>query len=132
MRSRPRSPAWPSLVWKTSGSGVPVSRVYVRTARDSADAEEHLLEEPVLAAAAVEPVGDVPFAGGVLLDVGVEHEQGYAADLGDPDVGVQAAPAGQGEGDPGGGAVGLTEQGDRELAGVEDGVLFLLPAVAAE
>ena len=24
MRSRPRNPAWPSLVWKTSGAGVPV------------------------------------------------------------------------------------------------------------
>ena len=26
IRSRPRKPAWPSLVWKTSGSGAPVRR----------------------------------------------------------------------------------------------------------
>ena len=26
IRSRPRKPAWPSLVWNTSGSGVPVMR----------------------------------------------------------------------------------------------------------
>ena len=26
IRSRPRKPAWPSLVWKTSGSGAPVMR----------------------------------------------------------------------------------------------------------
>ncbi len=99
---------------------------------DAADAEQHLLEEPVLAAAAVEAVGDAAFAGGVLLDVGVEHEQRDAADLGGPQVGVQAAAAGQGEGDAGGGAVGLAEQGDGQLAGVEDGVLLLLPAVPAE
>ncbi len=33
MRSRPRKPACPSLVWKTSGCACPVSRQYVRTAR---------------------------------------------------------------------------------------------------
>ena len=33
IRSRPRKPAWPSLVWNTSGAGVPVSRQYARTAR---------------------------------------------------------------------------------------------------
>ncbi|GAA2779686.1 hypothetical protein GCM10019017_25690 [Streptomyces showdoensis] len=86
----------------------------------------------MLAAAAVEPVGDLAFAGGVLLDVGVEHEQRDPADLGHPQVGVQAAAAGQGEGDPGGVAVGLAQQGDGQLAGVEDGVVLLLPAVAGE
>lgn len=99
---------------------------------DAADAEQHLLEEPVLAAAAVQPVGDAPFAGGVLLDVGVEHEERDAADPRDPEVGVETAPAGEGEGDQGGGAVGLAEQGDGQFAGVEDGVLLLLPAVPAE
>ena len=33
IRSTPRKPAWPSLVWNTSGSVPPVSRVYARTAR---------------------------------------------------------------------------------------------------
>ena len=32
-RSRPRKPAWPSLVWNTSGCVWPVSSQYVRTAR---------------------------------------------------------------------------------------------------
>ena len=27
IRSRPRKPAWPSLVWKTSGASAPVIRV---------------------------------------------------------------------------------------------------------
>ena len=33
MRSRPRKPAWPSLVWKTSGEGYPRSAQKARTAR---------------------------------------------------------------------------------------------------
>ncbi len=33
IRSRPRNPAWPSLVWNTSGSGCPVSAQNARTAR---------------------------------------------------------------------------------------------------
>ena len=33
IRSRPRKPAWPSLVWKTSGCGWPVSAQNARTAR---------------------------------------------------------------------------------------------------
>ena len=63
----------------------------------AAHAEEHLLLEALLAAAAVEPVGDV--AGGlvVLRDVGVEQEQRHASDLGTPHVGVQLPAAGQGE-----------------------------------
>ena len=33
IRSRPRNPAWPSLVWKTSGEGCPRSAQNARTAR---------------------------------------------------------------------------------------------------
>ncbi len=53
IRSRPRNPAWPSLVWKTwarSPSGL--------EGPHPADAEQDLLAEPVLGPAAVEPVGD--------------------------------------------------------------------------
>ena len=39
----------------------------------AADAEQQLLLQAVLAAAAVEPVGDVALGGVVVLDVGVEH-----------------------------------------------------------
>ena len=65
---------------------------------DATDAEQHLLLEALLAAAAVEAVGDV--AGGVVVvrDVGVEQQQRHAADLRLPDVGVQLAAAGQARG----------------------------------
>ena len=33
IRSRPRKPAWPSLVWNTSGAGLPVMRAWARSAR---------------------------------------------------------------------------------------------------
>ena len=33
IRSMPRKPAWPSLVWNTSGAGWPVSRLKTRSAR---------------------------------------------------------------------------------------------------
>lgn len=98
----------------------------------SADAEQHLLEQPVLAAAAVQPVGHIAFAGPVLLDVGVEQEQRHPADPGLPDRGVQTAPAGQREADPGWGAVLLAQQGDRQLVGVEHRVVLLLPALARQ
>ena len=35
----------------------------------AADPEQHLLREPVIGAAAVEPVGHLPLVAGVLLDV---------------------------------------------------------------
>jgi hypothetical protein len=62
MRSTPRKPAWPSLVWNTSGrarrsAGCSAQRP------DAADAEQHLLQQPVLAAAAVQAVGDVALGG---------------------------------------------------------------------
>lgn len=97
-----------------------------------ADAEEHLLEQPVLAAAAVQPVGHLAFARRVLLHVGVEHQQRYPADPGQPDVGVQRTAAGQGQHHPARGAVGLAHQGDRELVRVEHRVVLLLPAVARQ
>ena len=57
---------------------------------DAADAEQHLLQQPVLAAAAVEPVGDVALGRLVVLDVGVEQQQRHPADLGLPDLGDAA------------------------------------------
>ncbi len=95
----------------------------------SADAQQHLLEQPVLAAAAVEPVGDLALAGGVLLHVGVEQQQRYAADPRLPDVGAQAPPAGQPQLHAGRGAAGPAQQLQRHLVGVQDGVVLLLPAV---
>lgn len=86
----------------------------------------------MLAAAAVEPVGHLAGGGVVVLDVGVEHEQRHTADPGLPDAGAQQPAAGQGEADQGGAAVGLAEQGERQLVRVEDRVVLLLPAVPGE
>ncbi len=99
---------------------------------DAADAQQHLLEQPVLAAAAVEAVGHVAFGGGVGLDVGVEEQQWDPADLGLPDVCGEGAAGREGEVDPYGCAVGLAEHADGEFVGVEQGVALLLPAVPAE
>ena len=49
IRSRPRKPAWPSLVWNTSGAGAPVMRAVRADGPYAADAEQHLLGEPVVA-----------------------------------------------------------------------------------
>ncbi len=73
-------------------AGEPAARAHRPHA---ADAEQHLLEQPVLAAAAVEPVGDLALGRLVVLDVGVEQQQRHPADLGHPDAGVQLAVAGQ-------------------------------------
>ena len=119
-------------MWKTSGSGWPVSRQYVADGPDAADAEQHLLEQPVLAAAAVEPVGHLALAEVVLLDVGVEHA---AAAPGRPGPArSRACSDGRraARGRSGGGAVVLAQQGDRQLVGVEDRVVLLLPAVPGE
>ena len=91
MRSTPRKPAWPSLVWKTSGAGRAGGRAVGADGAHAADAEQQLLLEAVLLAAAVEPVGDLAGGGVVLLDVAVEQQQRHAADLRHPDLGVQGA-----------------------------------------
>jgi hypothetical protein len=97
-----------------------------------ADAEQHLLEQPVLAAAAVEPVRHAPLAEVVLLYVRVEHQQRNPADLGQPDTGVEGLPAGEGQGHLRGGAVGLAQQGDGQFVRVQDRIVLLLPAVPGQ
>ena len=99
---------------------------------DAADAEEQLLLEAGVAAAAVERLGDLAGLLVVAGDVGVEQQQGHAADLRLPDVGVQLAAGGQADGDDGGGAVLLAQQRQREAVGVEHRVGLDLPAVAVE
>ncbi len=55
------------------------------------------LAQPVVLAAAVEPVGDPALGRGVLLDVAVEQQQRHPADLGPPDVGAcSVRPSGSG------------------------------------
>ena len=132
IRSRPRKPAWPSLVWKTSGAGCAGDPRVGAQRPDAADAEQQLLAQPVLAVAAVQPVGDVAVVVGVALDVGVEQQQRHPADAGDPDPGQQVGPAGQRDRDDRALAVVLAQQRDRQPVGVEDRVGLLLPALAGE
>ena len=97
------------------------------------DAEQHLLPQPVLGLAAVEPVGDVAqHLLGVVLDVGVEQQQRHPADLGDPDARRRGVSLGHPHGDLGRGPVGLAQDRDRQLVGVEHRVALLLPPVARE
>ncbi len=64
---------------------------------DAADAEQQFLAQPVVAAAAVQPVGDLAQQRVVVLGVGVEQQQRDPADIGDPDLGGELAcrPAGR-------------------------------------
>ena len=98
----------------------------------AADAEQHLLAQPVLGVAAVQPVGDGADDLAVLLHVGVEQQQRHAADLGDPDAGGQRLVAGQPDLDLGDRAVLLAQQRERQAVGVEHRVGLLLPAVAGQ
>jgi hypothetical protein len=98
----------------------------------AADAEQHLLAQPVVLVAAVEAVGDPALGRRVLLDVAVEQQQRHPADLGPPHVREQRAPLGQRDVDDDGGAVGLAQQLQREAVRVERGVVLELPAVAGQ
>jgi len=62
------------------------------------DAKQQLLPESVVAAAAVEPVGDLTQGGVVLLHVGIEQQQRNPAHLREPDLGGEHAARVQGDG----------------------------------
>lgn len=81
MRSKPRKPAWPSLVWNTRAS-----MPRCRSARTPPMPRRISLAQPVLGVAAVEAVGDHAEVVGVLVDIGVEEQQRGAAYLGTPDL----------------------------------------------
>ncbi len=98
----------------------------------AADAQQHLLAQPVVLAAAVEPVGDPALGRGVLLDVAVEQQQRHPADLHAPDVGVQGAPLGQRHRDDHRVALGVAQQLQRQAVRVQRGVVLELPAVGRQ
>ena len=98
----------------------------------AADAEQELLQQAVLAAAAVEAVGDRAQLVGVRGDVGVEHQQRDAPDRGLPDAGVQTRVVGQCERDLHGRAVGVAQHRERQAVGIEHGVALVLPAVGRD
>ena len=96
------------------------------------DAQQHLLVQPVLGGAAVEPVGDLALLGQVVLDVGVEQQQRDAADLGPPHVGVQGASARHADTDGQGSSLAVDHEGERQAVRVERGVALLLPALGVQ
>jgi hypothetical protein len=98
----------------------------------AADAEQQLLQQTVLAAAAVETVGDRAQFVVVLRHVGVEQQQCDAADLDLPDACGERASVREGEGDHGRAAVGVAHDAERKAVGVEDRVRLLLPAFARD
>jgi hypothetical protein len=98
----------------------------------AADAEQQLLAEPVLAAAAVEPVGHLVQRRLVLLDVGVEHQQRHPADLGQPHLGGQELALGQRHLHLDRLAVRAAEQRQRQAIGVVGRVALGLPAVVRQ
>ncbi len=94
IRSRPRKPAWPSLVWNTSGAGCAGDPGVGAQRADAADAEQHLLAQPVLAVAAVQPVGDRRgSASGFSSTSESSSSSGTRPTLGDPDPGARRSAA---------------------------------------
>jgi hypothetical protein len=98
----------------------------------AADAEQHLLQQAVLAAPAVQPVGDLADGSGVVLVVGVEQQQRHPADVRHPDARGQRLGARHPDGDGRGAAVVLTQLGEWQPVGVDDRVALLLPAFTAQ
>ncbi len=118
----------------------------------AADAHQQLLAEPVLGAAAVEPVGHLVQRRLVLLNVGVEQQQRDPADLGLPYLRGELLALGQrhrhlhgfsltragpilalfrasAAGGYGGSLPRVTQQGERQSVGVVGRVALGLPAV---
>ena len=97
-----------------------------------ADAEQQLLAQPVVAAAAVQPVGDLVQVGLVLLDVGVEQQQRHPAHLRHPDLGGQRPPGRQADGHVHRGAADVAQQLERQPVRVVARVALGLPAVGGQ
>ena len=98
----------------------------------AADAEQQLLEQPVLGGAAVEPVGHLTQRQRVVLHVGVEQQQRHPTDLRDEDPRDQLGIPGHRQTHLRGGSVSLAKQRDRQAVGVEHRVGLLLPALPGE
>ena len=114
------------------GLGVAGDRAVGPHCPHAADTQEQLLAEPVLAAAAVQAVGDLVLCGLVLLHIGVEHEQRYPADRGQPDLRGQQLAIGEGHVDLHRVAAGGPQQGQRQPVRVVGRVPLRLPAVSRQ
>jgi hypothetical protein len=114
------------------GRGIPAQRAEGPHRAHPADAEQQLLAQPVVAAAAVQPVGDLVQVGLVLLHVGVEQQQRDAADLGHPDLRGQHAARGQAHLHVHRRAGGVPEQLQGQAVRVVGRVPLGLPAVGRQ
>ena len=90
---QPEEPGVPLVGVEHLRLGVPGQRAERPHRADAADAEQQFLAQPVIAAAAVQPVGDLAQRRLVLLHVGVQQQQRDPAHLGHPDLrGQQSCP----------------------------------------
>ncbi len=99
---------------------------------DTPDAQQHLLEQPVVGPAAVEPVGHPPLGRLVVLDVRVEQQQRDPSDLRLPDLRVQRATLGQTDGHLHRHPRRIGQLGQGEPVRVDARVPLLLPAVPGQ
>ena len=114
------------------GRGMPAQRAERPHRAHPADAEQQFLAQPVVAAAAVQPVGDLVQVGLVLLHVGVEQQQRDPADLGHPDLRGQLAARGQAHPDVHRRAGFVAEQLQGQAVRVVGRVPLGLPAVGRQ
>ena len=96
---------------------------------DAADAEQHLLLQAMLAAAAVQPVRHLALGRRVVLDVGVEQEQRHPTDGHLPHLSDDAASR-HAHGHLDGDTALVAKLGDRQCVRVEQRVALLLPAIS--
>ena len=94
--------------------------------------EQQLLAEPVVAAAAVQPVGDLVQVGLVLLHVRIEQQQRDPPHLRHPDLRGQLPARGQADGDVHRRPVGVAQELERQAVRVIAGVALGLPAVGGQ
>ncbi|CAH0295935.1 hypothetical protein SRABI128_04027 [Microbacterium sp. Bi128] len=103
---------------------------------DPAHAQQELLLQPVVSAAAVQAVGDAAGSLVVARNVGIQQQQRHTSDVGPPHVRQQAPALGKRQGDLDRFAVavrgGLAQERQGQPVGVEDRVRFLLPGVPGE
>ena len=109
---------------------MPVIRQYARMARTPPMPSKHFLLESVVGTTAVQPVGHLALVAGILLDVGVQHQQRHPADLSHPDLRVQSAPR-EWDVDPKWALV-IVQQGQRQGVRVKQRITLLLPAGGVE
>ena len=114
------------------GRRVPAQRAEGPHRAHPAHAEQQFLAQPVVAAAAVQPVGDLVQVGLVLLHVGVEQQQRHPADLGHPDLRGELPARGQVHLDVHRRAGGVPEQLQGQAVRVVGRVPLGLPAVGGQ